>query len=207
MVLQDARRIQALGIDIKTLDRSINATAANSALARTLQSIPGFGDTTTAELAGEIGTLSRFESEAGLALYTGMAALDNSSGKKTGARTPRQVNTRAKAAVMVAIARHLPHVPASRAYYDKKRAEGKKTQSGDSHFRSSDDSRDLGDGQTRTGIRNSIKNCLKILAGCSGQFETGVRSSVVALPPLYSPHVLPHSHRISQRALSRHRAW
>ncbi|MBT9590518.1 MAG: transposase [Thiobacillus sp.] len=74
----------------------------------------------------QIGTLDRFESEAGLALYTGMAALDNSSGKKTGARTPRQVNTRAKAAMMVAIARHLPHVPASRSYYDKKRAEGKK---------------------------------------------------------------------------------
>lgn len=126
MVLQDARRIQALGMDIKALDRSIKAAAADSALARTLKSIPGFGDTTTAELAGEIGTLSRFESEAGLALYTGMAALDNSSGKKIGARTPRQVNTRAKAAMMVAIARHLPHVPASRAYYDKKRAEGKK---------------------------------------------------------------------------------
>jgi transposase len=126
MILQDARRIQALGMDIKTMDRSIKTTAADSTLARTLQSIPGFGDTTTAELAGEIGTLSRFESEAGLALYTGMAALDNSSGKKTGARTPRQVNTRAKAAMMVAIARHLPHVPASRAYYDKKRAEGKK---------------------------------------------------------------------------------
>ena len=109
MILQDARRIQALGMDIKTMDRSIKTTAADSTLARTLQSIPGFGDTTTAELAGEIGTLSRFESEAGLALYTGMAALDNSSGKKTGARTPRQVNTRAKAAMMVAIARHLPH--------------------------------------------------------------------------------------------------
>ena len=126
MILQDARRIQALGTDIKTLDRHIKATAADSELAQTLRSIPGFGDTTTAELAGEIGTLDRFESEAGLALYTGMAALDNSSGKRTGARTPRQVNTRAKAAMMVAVARHLPHVPASRAYYDKKRAEGKK---------------------------------------------------------------------------------
>lgn len=126
MILQDARRIQALGADIKTLDRSIKAAAADSALARTLQSIPGFGDTSTAELAGEIGSLDRFTSEAGLALYTGMAALDNSSGKRTGARAARQVNTRAKAAMMVAIARHLPHVPASRAYYDKKRAEGKK---------------------------------------------------------------------------------
>ena len=126
MILQDARRIQALGTNIKTLDRHIKATAADSALAQTLRSIPGFGDTTTAELAGEIGTLTRFESEAGLALYTGMAALDNSSGKRTGARTPRQVNTRAKAAMMVAVARHISQIPVSRAYYDKKRAEGKK---------------------------------------------------------------------------------
>jgi len=70
--------------------------------------------------------LDRFESEAGLAVYTGMAALDDSSGKKTSTRTPRQVNTRAKAAMMVAIARHIPHAPSSKAYYDKKRAEGKK---------------------------------------------------------------------------------
>ena len=55
-----------------------------------------------------------------------MAALDNSSGEKLGAKTPRQVNTRAKVAMMVAVARHIAHVPTSRAYYDKKRAEGKK---------------------------------------------------------------------------------
>jgi transposase len=126
MILQDARRIQALGSDIKALDRHIKCAALDSALAQTLLSIPGFGDTSTAELAGEIGTVARFESEAGLALYTGMAVLDNSSGKHTGARTPRQVNTRAKAAMMVAVARHIPHVASSKIYYDKKRAEGKK---------------------------------------------------------------------------------
>ena len=126
MVLQDARRVMALGGDIQALDRSIQATAADSALAQTIQSIPGFGDTTSAELAGEIGTLSRFESEAGLALYAGMAVLDISSGKKVAARASKQVNTRAKAAMMVAVARHIAHVPTSKAYYDKKRAEGKK---------------------------------------------------------------------------------
>jgi len=126
MILQDARRLQALRVDIKSLDRSIKAAALDSALAQTLLSIPGFGDTTAAELAGEIGTVARFESEAGLALYTGMAALDNSSGKKTGSRTARQVNTRAKAAMMIAMARHIPLVGASRSYYDKKRTEGKK---------------------------------------------------------------------------------
>ena len=126
MILQDARRVQALNADIDALETSIQATASESALAQTILSIPGFGDTSAAELAGEIGAIERFESEAGLAVYTGMAALDNSSGKNTAARTPRQVNTRAKAAMMVATARHYPQIQASQAYYDKKRAQGKK---------------------------------------------------------------------------------
>lgn len=126
MILQDARRVKTLNADIDALDCAIKAAASESALAQTIQSIPGFGDTTAAELAGEIGALERFESEAGLAVYTGMAALDNSSGKKTAARKPTQVNTRAKAAMMTAVARHYPLVDASQTYYDKKRAEGKK---------------------------------------------------------------------------------
>lgn len=126
MILQDARRILALGEDIRTWDKQIKALATESELAQSIGSIPGFGDTCMAELAGEVGTVERFASEAGLAVYVGMAALDNSSGNKTGAKTPRHVNTRAKAAMMVAVARHIACVPLSRAYYDKKRAEGKK---------------------------------------------------------------------------------
>lgn len=125
MILQDARRILALGDEIKVLDSKIAAISADSALAQTIGSIPGFGKTSMAEIAGEVGALERFKSEAGLAVYLGMSALDNSSGKKSGAKTPRHVNTRAKAAMMVAVARHIACVPASRAYYDKKRAEGK----------------------------------------------------------------------------------
>lgn len=126
MILQDARRILALGRDIKAMDGQIADVAARSDLAQTIDSIPGFGKTTMAEIAGEVGTLERFKSEAGLAMYMGMTALDNSSGKKNGAKTPRHVNTRAKAAMMIAVARHMESVPLSRAYYDKKRAEGKK---------------------------------------------------------------------------------
>jgi transposase len=126
MIIQDAKRILSLGTDIKILDKKIAEIALNSNLAQTIGSIPGFGKTSMAELAGEIGNVERFDSEAGLAMYLGMAALDNSSGKKTGTKTPRQVNTRAKAAMMTAVARHIPCVPQSRSYYDKKRAEGKK---------------------------------------------------------------------------------
>jgi hypothetical protein len=54
-----------------------------------------------------------------------MTALDNSSGKKISTKTPRHVNIRAKAAMTVAVARHIACIPASRAYYEKKHAEGK----------------------------------------------------------------------------------
>lgn len=126
MIQQDARRILALGKDIKAMDQKIADLAEQSDLAQSIGSIPGFGKTTMAEIAGEIGTLERFETESGLAIYMGMAPLDNSSGKKNSAKAPRQINTRAKAAMMVAVARHIECAPESRAFYDKKRAEGKK---------------------------------------------------------------------------------
>jgi transposase len=51
-------------------------------MAKILLSIPGFGTICTAELAGEIGTIERFSKEGSLALYSGMATLDNSSGNR-----------------------------------------------------------------------------------------------------------------------------
>lgn len=126
MIIEDAQRLLELKAGIKALGVQIAERAKRSELAQTVDSIPGFGPICSAEFAGEIGSLARFKNEASLALYMGMAALDHSSGKKTGARAPRQVNTRAKAAMMVALARHVHCVPASQAYYERKRAEGKR---------------------------------------------------------------------------------
>ena len=97
-------------------------------MAQRIGSIPGFGIICSAELAGEIGTLERFAGEASLALYLGMATLDNSSSSTEGTRRTRHVNHRTRQAMMAAVARHLREVPQSQTYYDKKRAEGKKTQ-------------------------------------------------------------------------------
>jgi transposase len=110
---------------IKRLDASIARLSESSELAQRIRSLPGFGPTCSAELAGEIGTAARFASESSLALYLGMAALDHSSGTHIGSKTPRQVNTHAKAAMMIAVDRHRKQVPASLRYYQKKRAEGK----------------------------------------------------------------------------------
>jgi transposase len=125
MIVADARRVLALKREIATLDQLIEPLTESCETARQLRTIPGFGPTCSGELAGEIGTIERFGSEASLALYLGMAVLDYSSGTHTGTKRPRQVNARAKAAMMIAVARHMEQVPRSRAYYDKKRAQGK----------------------------------------------------------------------------------
>ena len=126
MIRQDAMRIRQLNRQIKALENETARIAATSTIACQLASIPGYGSVCTAELAGEIGTIARFRSEASLALYLGMAALDNSSGKFRGSKAPKHVNTRAKAAMMAAVDHHRKRVPQSERYYEKKRAEGKK---------------------------------------------------------------------------------
>lgn len=125
MIQEDAARILELTRQIKAMEAKMAAVAADSQMASLLTTIPGFGPVCTAELSGEIGSVSRFAKEASLALYLGMAALDNSSGQYHGTKAPRQVNRRAKAAMMVAVDRHRKYVPASQRYYEKKRAEGK----------------------------------------------------------------------------------
>ncbi|MEE8152100.1 MAG: IS110 family transposase [candidate division NC10 bacterium] len=126
MIRQDAERILELNRQIKALEDEMARIAATSAIACQLASIPGYGSVCSAELAGEIGTIVRFRSEASLALYLGMAILDNSSGKFRGSKAPKHVNTRAKAAMMAAVDHHRKRVPQSQRYYEKKRAEGKK---------------------------------------------------------------------------------
>lgn len=125
MIQEDAGRILELNRQIKDLEAKMATVASDSQMASLLTTIPGFGPICTAELSGEIGNASRFAKESSLALYLGMAALDNSSGQYQGTKAPRQVNRRAKAAMMVAVDRHRKYVPASQRYYDKKRAAGK----------------------------------------------------------------------------------
>lgn len=126
MIQADAARVLELLDQIKALEAKIDAVARESAVASILDSIPGFGRVCSAELAGEIGTIERFRSDASLGLYVGMSNLDNSSGKFQGSKAPKHVNTRAKAAMMIAVDRHRKGVAQSQRYYEKKRAEGKK---------------------------------------------------------------------------------
>ena len=125
MIQEDAQRVLALDAQITALETAMHDVAQESTIATTVASIPGFGPVCTAELAGEIGTVTRFQQESSLALYLGMATLDNSSGTRHGSKPPKQVNVRAKAAMMTAVDRHRKSVPESQQYYEKKRQAGK----------------------------------------------------------------------------------
>jgi transposase len=125
MIQADAARVLELLGQIKALEAKIDAVAQESSVASILASIPGFGRICSAALAGEIGTIERFRSDASLGLYVGMSNLDNSSGKAKGSKAPKHVNTRAKAAMMIAVDRHRTSVPESQRYYEKKRVQGK----------------------------------------------------------------------------------
>ena len=126
MIHHDARRMLELLEQIAQLNNAIEDLTQRSAMAQRIRSIPGFGIISSAELAGEIGTLERFAGEASLAMYLGMATLDNSSSQTEGTRRTRHVNQRTRQAMMAAVARHLREVPQSQTYYSKKRAEGKR---------------------------------------------------------------------------------
>ena len=126
MISEDAKRILELKQKIDALEAQMENLISQSSLASLLDSIPGFGTVCTAEITGEIGTLDRFKTESGLALYLGMAPLDNSSGTYKGTKSPRQVNKRCRAAMLVAMSHHIRTVEESNRYYEKKRAEGKK---------------------------------------------------------------------------------
>jgi len=125
MIVEDARRILALREKVREIEAQCEALAERSQLSRLIRTIPGFGLVCASEIGGEIGTIARFANERSLALYLGMATLDDSSGTRKGAKRPKHVNAHARMAMMTAVDRHRKSVPESQRYYAKKRAEGK----------------------------------------------------------------------------------
>jgi transposase len=126
MLKQDINRMIELRKMIKDIDKMIIEKLDNSEIGQRLLSIKGFGLTCCGELAGEMGCIERFKNESSLALYIGMAALDNSSGNYKGSKRPKQVNQHAKAAMMTAVDHQRRSNAQSQKYYEKKRLEGKK---------------------------------------------------------------------------------
>lgn len=95
-------------------------------LAEVLTSMPGVGVRTGARILLEVGDGSAFASPGHLAAYAGLAPVTRRSGSSIrGEHPPKGGNKQLKRALFLAAFAALAD-PASRAYYDRKRAEGKK---------------------------------------------------------------------------------
>jgi transposase len=126
MLASDAARVLELLDQITAYGDQLEVLCSESPMAQRLSSLPGFGPKCTARLAGEIGTIRRFDSESALAVYLGVACLDHQSGTTLKRGKPaRHVNKLAQVAMLTATDRHRHFCPESHAYYQKKRTEGK----------------------------------------------------------------------------------
>ena len=81
MIQEDARRCLELDDKVKRLEAKIAALAANSKIAKIFRSVPGFGAVCSSELAGEIGTIERFDKEGKSGFVSGYGHAGQQLGK------------------------------------------------------------------------------------------------------------------------------
>jgi transposase len=110
----------------KQIAEDIEEMFADHPLAEVLTSMPGIGVRTGTRILLEVGDATAFASSGHLASYAGIAPITHRSGSSIRGEHPaRSGNHKLKRALFLSAFAAL-HDPASRAYYDKKRAEGKK---------------------------------------------------------------------------------
>lgn len=127
-----ARLIRALAAEalaarasIAAIDRELETLLGRHPDAALIRSLPGMGAVLTAELIAEAGTLTRFRSPDALASAAGIAPVLRQSGKTRFLRRPTGGNKGLKRVFYQSAFCSLAH-PDSRAFYDRKRREGKR---------------------------------------------------------------------------------
>jgi len=94
-----------------------------------LTSIPGIGAVTTAAIIGELGDLTRFPNVASVIAYAGLDPKVSESGLTSKQRAISKRGSKyLRTAIWQAAVRSLIHNPDLKAFYDKKRSEGKPKQ-------------------------------------------------------------------------------
>ncbi|WP_239376927.1 IS110 family transposase [Frankia sp. Cj5] len=120
-----ARSLTAVYDQRKLLAERIEQLLEAHPLSKVLTSMPGIGVRTAARILIDVGDASSFPTAGHLAAYAGLAPATRTSGSSIRGEHPsRRGNKQLKRAFYLA-AFASPREPASRAYYDKKRAEGK----------------------------------------------------------------------------------
>ena len=108
------------------LGKQIETVFLEHPLGQVLVTLCGFGPRTGARTLAEIGDPARFSNGGRLAAYAGLAPVDKRSGKSiNNASASRRGNHRLKNAMFLAAFVASQHDPTARAYYERKRDEGK----------------------------------------------------------------------------------
>jgi transposase len=108
-----------------TVAGELDALLTEHPLAEVLTSMPGVGARTAIALLLTLGDGSTFATAGHLAAYAGLAPVTRQSGRSIrGESQPRRGNRALKSALYLSAFASLKD-PTSRAYYDRKRAEGK----------------------------------------------------------------------------------
>ena len=116
-------RIGELTVQVRALERDLRPLVRRHAPA--LLALPGVGVINAARLLAEVADVRRFQTEAKLALYAGVAPLDASSGRQIRHRLNPRGNRQLNSALhMIALTQARMHPPA-RDYLARRRAEGK----------------------------------------------------------------------------------
>jgi transposase len=127
IVSELAKEALALKERISTLDRKLEQRFFARPEARILASLPGMGPILGSEFLVSVGDLSAFSSADQLAAYAGLVPAAHDSGKRVGKhRRMRGGNKVLKRVFYQSAFASLRSSPHSRAFYDRKRAEGKK---------------------------------------------------------------------------------
>lgn len=127
LVAELAEEVIALKDQIELIDEELGQRFFNRPEAEVLISLPGMGPLLGAEFLVAVGDLSAFDSADHLAAYSGLVPAANDSGKRIGNnRRMRGGNKNLKRVFYQAAFASLRSSPESRAFYDRKRAEGKR---------------------------------------------------------------------------------
>lgn len=127
LVAELANDVLRLDSDISRVDSQIKARLQDTTSGALLQSMPGFGPVLAAAFIARTGSdLTEFESPDHLASAAGLAPVPRDSGRITGNNhRPKRFDRILLRTCYLAAHSSLKNSPASRAYYHRKRSEGK----------------------------------------------------------------------------------
>ncbi len=127
IVAELAAEILALKDHIESIDEELGQRFFARPEARILTSLPGMGPILGAEFLVAVGDICAFSSADRLAAYAGLVPAANDSGKRVGNhRRMRGGNKTLKRVFYQSAFASLRSAPESRAFYDRKRREGKR---------------------------------------------------------------------------------